>query len=235
MVETATTLVLLDIDGTLVSGGPAKEAFEIAMLAVYETHGAIEGFDFSGKTDPQIARELLLGSGFTDERIDASLPDLWERYLAELEARLLDEPMYLLPGVPELLDRLDAHPAVVVAIVTGNIVQGARLKLASVGLAEGLSIGGFGSDHEDRNLLAPVAIARAEEACGVTFAPERTVVVGDTPRDVACGQQAGTRTVAVATGRCDAASLRATGADRVFQDFLDTDEVMRELVRGTMP
>lgn len=235
MVEAATTLVLLDIDGTLVSGGPAKDAFDIAMLAVYETRGAIDGFDFSGKTDPQIARELLVDSGLTNERIDASLPDLWDRYLAELEKRLVDEPMYMLPGVPELLERLQAHPDVAVALVTGNIAQGARLKLASVGLAEGLTVGGFGSDHEDRNLLAPVAIARAEEACGVRFARERTVVVGDTPRDVVCGQRAGTRTVAVATGRCDAESLRAAGADRVFQDLLDTGEVMRELVRATTP
>ncbi|GMR12263.1 MAG: HAD family hydrolase [Gemmatimonadota bacterium] len=229
----ATTLVLLDIDGTLVAGGPAKEAFETAMLEVYETRGAIEGFDFSGKTDPQIARELLVVAGFTEERIDASLPDLWDRYLAELEALLTHEPMYLLPGVPALLDRLHAHPDVAVALVTGNIARGARLKLASVGLANGLTIGGFGSDHEDRNLLAPLAIARAEEACGVRFARERTVVVGDTPRDVVCGQRAGTRTVAVATGRCDAESLRDAGADRVFQDFLDTDEVMRELVLAT--
>lgn len=235
MVETATTLVLLDIDGTLVAGGPAKEAFETAMMAVYETRGAIEGFDFSGKTDPQIARELLADAGFTDKRIDASLPALWDRYLAELEARLTEEPMYLLPGVPELLDRLQAHPDVAVALVTGNIVRGARLKLASVGLAQTLTIGGFGSDHEDRNLLAQIAIVRAEEACGVTFARERTVVVGDTPRDVVCGQRAGTRTVAVATGRCDAESLRAAGADRVFQDLLDTDEVMRELVPVMRP
>ncbi len=235
MVETATTLVLLDIDGTLVAGGPAKEAFETAMMAVYETRGAIEGFDFSGKTDPQIARELLVDAGFTDERIDASLPALWDRYLAELEARLTEEPMYLLPGVPELLDRLQAHPDVAVALVTGNIVRGARLKLASVGLAQTLTIGGFGSDHEDRNLLAQIAIVRAEEACGVTFARKRTVVVGDTPRDVVCGQRAGTRTVAVATGRCDAESLRAAGADRVFQDLLDTDEVMRELVPVMRP
>ncbi|MFV2005978.1 MAG: HAD family hydrolase [Longimicrobiales bacterium] len=235
MVETATTLVLLDIDGTLVAGGPAKEAFETAMMAVYETRGAIEGFDFSGKTDPQIARELLADAGFTDERIDASLPALWDRYLAELEARLTEEPMYLLPGVPELLDRLQAHPDVAVALVTGNIVRGARLKLASVGLAQTLTIGGFGSDHEDRNLLAQIAIVRAEEACGVTFARKRTVVVGDTPRDVVCGQRAGTRTVAVATGRCDAESLRAAGADRVFQDLLDTDEVMRELVPVMRP
>lgn len=233
MAETATTLVLLDIDGTLVSGGPAKDAFETAMLAVYETHCAIDGFDFSGKTDPQIARELLGESGFTNERIDARLPDLWGHYLAELEARLVDEPMCLLPGVADLLDRLQAHPDVAIALVTGNIVRGAHLKLASVGLAEGLTVGGFGSDHEDRNLLAPVAIARAEEACGVRFARERAVVVGDTPRDVLCGQRAGTRTVAVATGRCDAESLRAAGADRVFRDFLDTDEVMRELVPAT--
>lgn len=233
MLEPASTLVLLDIDGTLVKGGPAKEAFEVAMLAVYETRGDIQGFDFSGKTDPQIARELLLEAGFTNEWVDASLPALWDRYLVELEHRLDDDPMRLLPGVADLIDRLEARQDVALALLTGNIVQGAKLKLASVGLAERLSIGGFGSDHEDRNRLTPIAIARAERECGVRFPRERVVVVGDTPRDVACGRQAGTRTVAVATGHCDAEALRAAGADSVFDDFLDTDAVERELVKHT--
>ena len=89
-------LVLFDIDGTLVSGGPAKEAFGIALIDAFGTTGPIEVHDFSGKTDPQIARELLTESGLADEEVEAGLDRLWDRYLEELEARLQERPMRVL-------------------------------------------------------------------------------------------------------------------------------------------
>ena len=154
-------LVLFDIDGTLVRGGPAKEAFEQAMLEVYGTAGPIEQHDFSGKTDPQIARELLHRAGFEDERIDAALPRLWDGYLSGLRARLVDRPMEILPGVAPLLDALEKVGDAALGLLTGNIVDGARLKLGSVGLHERFAVGGYGSDHEVRNELPAIAIRRA--------------------------------------------------------------------------
>lgn len=214
-------LLLFDIDGTLVRGGPAKKAFELAMELVFGTAGPIDGHDFSGKTDPQIARELLRAAGFGDERIDAGFEPLWREYLGELESMLAEMPMTLLPGVRALLEHLSGMDDVALGLLTGNIVGGARLKLDSVGLMGFFPIGGFGSDSEVREDLPAVAIRRAFRAWGTEFPAPSVVVVGDTPRDVACGKYGGTRTVAVATGRYDAGRLAATGPDRVLEDLGD--------------
>lgn len=225
------TLILFDIDGTLVWGGPAKDAFHAAMLEVFGTAGSIESHDFSGKTDPQIARELLTGAGFTRDRIDEGLGSLWDRYLSGLRDGLVDRPMHTLPGVVELLDALDRIPEAALGLVTGNIAAGARLKLGSVDLHERFRVGGFGSDDEVRNHLPGIAIERARATWRVDFDPDRVVVVGDTPLDVECGKVEGTRTVAVATGRWAFDDLARAGADHTLHDLSDTERVL-EVVLG---
>ena len=214
-------LVLFDIDGTLVRGGPAKGAFELAMEIVFGTAGPIGEYDFSGKTDPQIARELLKEVGKVDSEIDAGLNDLWKEYLGELGRRLPGHPMTVLPGVRPLLEHLADREDVALGLLTGNIIRGARLKLNSVDLMGYFPVGGYGSDGEAREDLPPVAMRRAATNWGKTFQASSVVVVGDTPRDVECGKYSGTQTVAVATGRFDVATLEATGADRVLGDFGD--------------
>jgi len=223
-------LLLFDIDGTLVEGGPAKRAFELAMELVFGTAGPIGGHDFSGKTDPQIARELLLAEGLEDEQIDAGFEALWREYLGELELRLAGMPMTLLPGVRPLLQRLSGMDGVAMGLLTGNIVDGARMKLDSVGLGAYFPVGGFGSDSEVREELTAVAMRRAGRVWGTDFPASSVVVVGDTPRDVACGKHGGTRTVAVATGRFDAERLASTRPDRVLEDLSDLDESVHALL-----
>jgi len=225
-----TRLVLFDIDGTLVHGGPAKAAFESAMKRVFGTAGPIEGHSFSGKTDPQIARELLRLAGFQDSEIDGGLGSLWEAYLSELEAGLVQDPMVVLPGVGPLLDHLRRKEEVALGLLTGNIVEGARLKLTSVGLHDYFSVGGFGSDSEVREDLTAVAVKRAAETWGGEFPSSSVVVVGDTPRDVACGRRGGTRTVAVATGRYGAQELAASGPDVVLDDLSDLGQALQALM-----
>ena len=224
------TLVLFDIDGTLLRGGPAKEAFQLALLEAFGTAGEIHLHDFAGKTDPQIARELLTAAGFTREEVDRGLPVLWRRYVEELEARLPLRPMEVLPGVVALLDALEEAGRVALGLVTGNIADGARLKLGSAGIGQRFAVGGFGSDHELRDRLPAIAIDRAAECFRVSFDPGRVFTVGDTPRDVACGLRQGVRTVAVATGRYDAPDLARAGAHAVFEDFSDTAEVLASLL-----
>ncbi len=224
------TLILFDIDGTLTRGGPAKVAFHTAMLETFGTAGAIESHDFSGKTDPQIVRELLTDAGLEDAAVDAGLAGLWDRYIGELEARIRDNPMRLLPGVADLIEALDAEPDVALGLVTGNIIRGARVKLGSVGLAGFFAIGGYGSDHEIRERLPAIALERAFETWGVRFPAASTVIVGDTHRDVECGKHEGTKTVAVATGRIPRERLETTGADAVFDDFSDVASVIEALL-----
>ncbi len=224
------TLILFDIDGTLVRGTAAKFAFETAMLETYGTAGAVDSYDFSGKTDPQIARELLSAAGLEDAVVEAGFAGLWDRYIGELESRIISNPMRLLPGVQSLIEALDAEPDVALGLVTGNIIRGARAKLGSVRLAEYFEVGGYGSDHEVREHLPAIALERAFEAWGVRFPPESAVIVGDTPRDVECGKHEGTRTVAVATGRLPRERLETTGADAVFDDFSDVRSVIEVLL-----
>ncbi len=223
-------LLLFDIDGTLVRGGPAKMAFELAMELVFGTAGPIDGHDFSGKTDPQIARELLHAEGLEDEEIDAGFEPLWREYLGELGPRLVGMPMTLLPGVQPLLQHLSGMDGVAMGLLTGNILDGARMKLDSVGLGAYFPVGGFGSDSEVREDLTAVAMRRAARVWGGEFPASSVVVVGDTPRDVACGKHGGTRTVAVATGRFDAERLASTGPDRVLEDFGDLAESVQALL-----
>ncbi len=224
------TLILFDIDGTLTQGGPAKVAFETAMVETYGTAGAVESYDFSGKTDPQIARELLAAAGLEDAVIDAGLAGLWDRYIGEIESHISENPMRLLPGVASLVEALDSEPDVALGLVTGNIIRGARVKLGSVGLSEYFEVGAYGSDHEVREYLPAIALERAFEAWGVRFPPESAVIVGDTPRDVECGKYVGARTVAVATGRIPREQLEATRADAVFDDFSDVASVIKALL-----
>lgn len=226
-------LILFDIDGTLVSGGPAKYAFEAAMVETYGTVGDVAGVSFAGKTDPQIARELLAGAGFDRASIDAGLPDLWERYVRHLEERLPERPMTVLAGVLDLLDALAELEDVGLGLLTGNIARGAELKLESAGIWDRFAIGGFGSDHEERDELPAVALERARRHWSVTLEAADAVVVGDTPRDVGCGLAGGTRTVAVATGSYVVEELSAAGAHHVLEDLSATVEVVTLLTTWT--
>lgn len=219
-------LILFDIDGTLLSSdGAARRAFHRGLLEVYGTAGPIATHAFDGKTDPQIARELLRAAGLADAAIERGFPALWQAYLRELadELSLPGHRTTVHPGVRPLLDALDElGDRVVVGLLTGNIEPGAELKLSSAGLAGRFRLGAYGSDHEERSALPPIAAARARELTGRDVVGREIVIIGDTPHDVTCGRALGVRALGVATGRYDTAALAAAGADAVFPDLSDT-------------
>lgn len=226
-------LLLFDIDGTLLSTrGAARDAFHRALIDVYGTAGPIDGHPFNGKTDPQIARELMRAAGLADDVIDAGLPRLWDAYLAGLadELAATEHRTHVYPGVRELLAALAARDDVVLALLTGNIARGAQAKLGSAGLEHFFEFGAFGSDCEARTGLPPVAVERARAAIGREFRGTEIVVIGDTPHDIRCGEALGVYTVGVATGGHACEELLAVGADAAFEDFADTAAVLRVLL-----
>jgi phosphoglycolate phosphatase-like HAD superfamily hydrolase len=222
-------LILFDIDGTLLStNGAARRAFERALLDIYGTTGPIESHPFDGKTDPQIARELLSAAGLTDADIDARLPALYERYLRGMSDEIArpGHQTSVYPGVTEVLDELHARSDVLLGLLTGNIAAGAALKLRSAGLAEYFCLGAYGSDAERRDALPAVAVQRARERSGRSFSGKDIVVIGDTPSDVRCGQSLGVFAVGVCTGSHSRERLLEEGADVVLNDLSDTRRVL---------
>jgi phosphoglycolate phosphatase-like HAD superfamily hydrolase len=136
----------------------------------------------------------------------------------------------VLPGVHDLLDALDAAGAIQ-SLLTGNLRPTAELKLRAAGLAErfDFEIGAFGSDHRNRDELVPIARAKTTTRFG---RPDTVVVIGDTPRDIACGKAGAARTIAVATGAWNADALREHGPDAVLRDLADTQAALRAILRS---
>jgi phosphoglycolate phosphatase-like HAD superfamily hydrolase len=222
-------LLLFDIDGTLLLGahGVHREALHEALK---ETYGALDraaaaAVAAAGRTDSVIAREILARSALPDvfdeyaERFRAACVAAYER---ACPASLAD---CVAPGVRELLETLTARDDVIVSLLTGNYEPIARLKLARAGIGEHFAAGqgAFGSDAELREQLPAIARARA----GVNGAPhprEQTLVIGDTPLDIACARADGLRVVAVASGPYGAQELSA--ADHVVADAWELRDVL---------
>lgn len=224
-------LVLLDIDGTILdSNGAAARPFRRALEAVFGTSGPRRGYSFAGRTDPQIARDLLRMAGIDADLIDGRLDRIWPAYLDGLRTELATAAITVLPGVRELIERADEDELTVLGLLTGNVVDGARLKLAAAGIDFArFQVGAFGSDHADRKELPAVAIDRAERMFGHRFEGKSVIIVGDTPLDIACGEHLGVRTIAVATGSYGVEELSSCGPDRVFETLARTAEVWRAI------
>jgi len=227
-----TRLVLFDIDGTILSSnGAAPRAFRQALEEVFGSSGPTTGYSFAGRTDPQIARDLLLMSGMDPLAIERGLPEAWARYAELLEGELEHVRTTVYPGVREILQRVeDAADTAVLGLLTGNIVEGARLKLRSAEIEfDRFRVGAFGSDHHDRRELPAIAIERAAATLGPRFEGKAVVIIGDTPFDIACGEHLGVRTIAVATGTFGTDQLEEYRPDYLFDDLSDTDAVWRAI------
>jgi phosphoglycolate phosphatase-like HAD superfamily hydrolase len=215
-------LVLFDVDGTLVDcGGQSRAPFAAALESVYGATGDLDGYDFSGKTDPRIVIDLMTGAGVPRRRVLDLLPAMRDRYVEGLGRGLDPARVRLLPGVARQVESLVARDDVAVGLLTGNWRRGAEIKLAAHDLGRFFGFGAFGDDAVDRDQLPPVARVRARERHAVDFPPERTLIVGDSPLDVACARAHGIRCLAVATGWTSAARL--AGADRVVADLAGDD------------
>jgi phosphoglycolate phosphatase-like HAD superfamily hydrolase len=214
-------LLLFDIDGTLLLKASRDHALAIH-AALRRIHGLQElptgQIEAAGRTDGAIARSILTLAGVSAERIDERAHDVQAMACAEYAQRCpQDLSGHVAPGIPEVLDKLAARDDVLLAVLTGNLECVARLKLERAGLSAYFphGQGAFGSDSEDRSELPEIARRRAGAASGAEPYPrEQTVVIGDTPRDIACARADGVHCIALATGPFRAGDLH--GADVVI-------------------
>ena len=215
-------LLLFDIDGTLVRRAGAAHA-EALTDAVREVHGVDvgrlrSGISPAGRTDGEIARLLLLDAGVSALAIDERAEDVRERCCANyVQLCPPDLSDMLVPGIAELVAWLAGREDVSLSLVTGNFEAVARLKLKRAGIGRHFPSGqgGFGSDSEDRAALPGIARKRAGHD-GVSHPRRRTIVIGDTPRDIACARADEVRCFAVTSGPFEAAELG--DADGIAED-----------------
>ena len=226
-----TTIVLFDIDGTLVRTGRAgSRAMGRAFEDLFGIAGAFDGIQMAGRTDKWILEDAAARAGVS--LTDSTLQAFRRRYCERL-IDALPEPgprKGVLPGVQSLLESLAALPNVFLALLTGNCEDGARLKLEHFGLWRFFRCGAFGDDARERSQLFPVVMARAHTCGAAGVSPRDVIVVGDTALDVACAVAAGARSVAVATGPSDVDTLKRSGADVVVADLTDTSAFLHLLV-----
>ncbi len=215
------TVLLFDIDGTLVStGGAGRRAMVGAFTNLHGKHDVFEGTSFAGMTDRAIARHGLrdVVAEVTEAEIDRAL----DAYIALLEVELAKAERYrVLPGVTKLLESITGLPDVAIGLGTGNVRRGAYAKLARGGRDGAFGCGGFGGDAEDRVELLRAGARRGAELLGASLESCRVVVIGDTPKDVAAAKGLGVPCVAVGTGGYALAELAACGAHRTFTTLED--------------
>jgi phosphoglycolate phosphatase len=225
----ASTLLLFDIDGTLVlTGGAGGRAMSIAFAEVFGVRDAFRGITMAGRTDAWIVGDAAAAHGIPRDSPD--LARFREAYFRHLVSEL-EQPgngrKGTMPGVRELLDTLAARDDVYLALLTGNYESGARLKLEYYDLWRYFPCGAFGDDAPQRNGLVSRAVTQVATCGGPMFENRDAVVIGDTPLDVECASYCGARSLAVATGSHSVDQLREAGADAVLQDLGDTEQVLR--------
>lgn len=216
-------LVLFDIDGTLVlTGGAGVRAMTRAVEAVTGHSDPLDGVAIAGRTDWIILTDAMARAGVDlDDDLFARLRQQYVEFLREEVQSPGQGRKGVMPGIRELLDQLHPRPDVWLGLLTGNVVDGARLKLEYFDLWRYFRCGAFGDDAADRNVLVPVAIDRAMKEGMPPLPPERVFVVGDTPHDIACARAVGAVPVGVATGNYTVGDLHDCGADIVFSDLSD--------------
>jgi phosphoglycolate phosphatase-like HAD superfamily hydrolase len=223
-------LILWDIDGTLIRGGGVGRRVIEEAAGLVGALSEVPKIVMSGKTDPQILREIFRAADLADDHIDTLLPDAIaaaEWALAEAEHELREHG-HVLPGVRELLERLRDTPGVRQTLLTGNLVANAAVKVGAFGLTElfDAEVGAYGSDHADRLELVPIALERVARFRDETYDPDEVWVVGDTPNDLACARAGGVRCLLVDAGG-EPEAIEA--ADAAVADFTDVDLVYRIL------
>ena len=224
----AKRLLLFDIDGTLVNtGGAGVESLKATVRNRFRAGDDLRDIEIAGKTDRAIIRDILRKYGVdpTEEKITSFARE----YIDGLPLCLSRTRGRVLPGIQQLLERLKAQPHIVLALLTGNLQEGARLKLQHYGLWDFFEFGAFADDHHDRNELGAFARKRAHLKHGHDFDAADIDVIGDTNHDIACGKAFGARTIAVATGSWSRERLQGCRPDFLFDNLADTEEVIERL------
>jgi phosphoglycolate phosphatase len=222
-------LVLFDIDGTLIDSGQAgQRAWNRVFWSEFAIPDGFQSIRMDGKTDIQILKEGLKAHRLQPAQV--LIGSITSRYLEILKSEIQNPRAHVLAGVRELLAQLADDENYGVGLLTGNLEAGAWIKLSPFGLDRYFAFGAFGSDHEDRTKLLPIVVDKFVQKTGNRIGFGSCIVVGDTPRDVACAKPYGAQTIAVATGIYTIEDLLKTGADHVLNNLREAPAIFRSFI-----
>jgi phosphoglycolate phosphatase-like HAD superfamily hydrolase len=233
--ENRRKIILFDIDGTILNAGKAPVyAILKAMEEVFGVNDLMPPrgeYSFAGKTDPEIVTDIMVRKNCPGEKIESGLKEVFERYIFYMKSLMADKnDAYLHPGALSLIQRLDARDDVVLGLLTGNIEEGAKIKLGYFGLDSYFSIGAYGSDSPDRDELPVILLERVNStAAGNPFSGDDVVILGDSIHDIRCAKTVGATSAAVATGTTSIEELMAEKPDHIFRDLSQTDRVLETI------
>lgn len=213
--------ILFDIDGTLIdSGGAGVKALNRTFKEMFSVGDAFRTISMAGKTDLQILTE-----GMKLHHVASSngvVPEFFESYITHLRKTIDATEGHVKTGIREALIEIEKSEDFMLGLLTGNIEQGAMIKLEAFGLDRYFDIGAYGSDDADRNRLLPIVREKLRKSRALDIAYRNCIVIGDTPRDVECAKLYGAYSIGVATGPYSYGHLEEAGADAVFCDLSDT-------------
>lgn len=220
------TLILFDIDGTLVlTGGAGGRAMRRAFTELFQIT-RFQSLSMAGRTDRWIVSELAARHGVQlDDDAMTKVLDLYLKHLSQ-EMHVSGPGKRVLPGVEPLLGAMDSREDVHLALLTGNVEAGARIKLDYFDLWRYFAGGGYGDAAVDRTALFAHALDSAALHAGAAYQPAQVIIIGDTPFDIEVARASGARSLGVATGNYDEEALRQAGADAVLHDLSDLGAVM---------
>lgn len=213
--------ILFDIDGTLIdSGGSGVKALNRAFEEIFSIADAFKAISLAGKTDLQILAEGMKLHGVTSS--NGVVPEFFESYITYLRKTIDATEGHVKAGIREALAALQQSDQFILGLLTGNIEQGAMIKLKAFDLDRYFDVGAYGNDDADRNRLLPIACEKLRNSRFLDIDYSNCIVIGDTPRDIDCAKPYGAYSIAVATGPYSYSLLEDAGADAVFYDLSDT-------------
>ncbi len=220
------TLILFDIDGTLVISADnyGRRMFEEMAVHFFDKTISLEGYSFSGKTDRLIVSEVASIADISDDHLQDHEERILEWIPGRLEEYLGKKQLILLPKVVELLDRLQEQEDTTLALLTGNLPKCAELKLGSVDLMKYFKFGSYGTISRNRNDLGPAALEIFKEMNDSDDL--RVVIVGDAVPDVLVAKHIGAKCVITLTGRTSREEVAVHDPEVIFDDLSDTEQVL---------
>ena len=219
-------LVLFDLDGTLVNaGGAGRTSLRKAIKELYGVEPEFDHSLISGRTDLDNFSIVysLIKKG--KKPTAAEMKKMKAKYLeilpTEVHAVVRCKKYDLIPGVEKFLKMLAKDKDVILGLGTGNLEEGAKIKLEPSKLGSYFTVGGYGEDGQTRQQMLQAAVKRAAKKFKTKMEPDQVYVIGDTPRDICAAKNCGFHSAVLTNGFGDAQKIQRAAAELETKDFND--------------